>query len=146
MEVAMLLNRLMLAAVCVMPAIPVRAPVAGAPLVASFMYACESEEPRPTLTTRYSEPGRPKPRDAQAPVEVFMSGQVPTRAFRVIGQVRVRANSGRTSTAELVQWTKRGARQLGGDLVVEMVIDDAAALHAGPVGLLCATARVAQWR
>lgn len=142
----MLLNRLMLAALCVLPALPMHASGPGAPLVASFMYACESAEPRPTLTTRYSGPGRPQPHDAQAPVDVFMAGQAPTRAFQVIGEVRVRANSGRTSTDELVQWTKRGARRLGGDLVVELVIDDAAALHAGPVGLLCTTARVAQWR
>jgi hypothetical protein len=141
----MLLNRFALAAVCALPMLPLSVPTPGAPLVASFMYACDAEEPRPSLTTRFSGEGRPKPRGADAHVEVFERGHEPTRTYRVIGQVRVRANSGRTSTDELVRWTKRGARELGGDLVVGLVIDDAAALRSGPVGLLCATADVAQW-
>lgn len=142
----MILNRLALAALCVLPALAVKLPAPGAPLVATFMYACDSEEPRPSLTTRYTGEGRPSPRDKAAPVFVYERGSEPTRAFKVIGEVRVLANSSRTSADDLKSWAQRGARQLGGDAVVSLVIDDAAAAKAGPVGLLCATASVAQWQ
>ena len=50
-EVEMILNRLALAALCVLPALATRLPAPGTPIVATFMYACDSEEPRPKLTT-----------------------------------------------------------------------------------------------
>lgn len=142
----MIVHRLVLAAICVLPVIPVASPTPGAPIVASFMYACEADEPRPSLTMRYTGEGRSQRREATATVEVFERGHDPARSFRAIGEVRVRANSARTSTVELRRCAERGARELGGDALVDLVIDDAAALHAGPVGLLCATARVVQWR
>lgn len=142
----MTFNRLALAALCVLPALAVKSPAPGAPLVATFIYACESEEPRPSLTTRYTGEGRPRAREKDAPVYLYERGQDPERPFQVIGEVRVVANSSRTTPDQLKQWAQRGARQLGGDALVSVVVDDAGAIKAGPVGVLCATASVAQWQ
>lgn len=143
----MIPTRFALAFLCVLPAVAVESPArVGAPVVASFMYACASDEPRPTLTTERVGAGVFPARAASATVEVFELGRTPVRAGDVIGEVRVRANSGRTSDDELLAWAKRGARSLGGDAVVGWAVDDAAASGAGPVGLLCGTAKVVRWR
>ena len=132
----MIPSRFALAFLCVLPAVAVESPArVGVPVVASFMYACASDEPRPTLTTERVGSGVFPARAASATVEVFELGRTP-----------VRANSGRTSADELLGWAKRGARSLGGDAVVGWTVDDAAASGAGPVGLLCGTAKVVRWR
>ena len=57
------------------------------------------------------------------------------------------ASGSRTSIDELTDWAKRGARRLGGDAIVNVIVDDAASVQpkAGPVGLLCLTASVVSW-
>jgi uncharacterized protein YbjQ (UPF0145 family) len=61
--------------------------------------------------------------------------------------VNVLASGSRTSVDELTDWARRGARQLGGDAIVNMTCDDAAHAQpkAGPVGLLYLTATVVSW-
>jgi hypothetical protein len=59
----------------------------------------------------------------------------------------VLASGSRTSVDELTDWAGRGARQLGGDAIVDVSCDDAAHAQpkAGPVGLLYLTASVVRW-
>lgn len=144
----MILNRLALAALCVLPALATRLPAPGTPIVATFMYACDSEEPRPKLTTHYTGEGRPQPKPKDAPVWLYEKGQEPGRAFEVIGEVQVLSSSSRTGPDVLKDWAIRGARELGGDAVVAVVVDDAGSVSpkAGPVGLLHLKASVARWQ
>lgn len=142
-----LASRLAVLALCLLPAVGVRLPARPAPVVASFIPACEDATPRPRLRTTFTAAGRPRPRAASAPIEVFQSGQSPTRKYLPLGEVSVLASSSRTSVDDLTEWAQRGARRLGGDAIVDVRWDDAASVRpkAGPVGLLYLTAQVVRW-
>lgn len=143
----LLLNRLILVAFCLLPALGVGVRTPHANFVASFMYACDSSTPDPHLKTRYTAAGKPKPRAKTAFVEVYQAGQAPTRTFIPLGEVSVLANSSRMSVDELTDWARRGARQLGGDAIVEVKVDDAGHVQpkAGDVGVLYLSASVVRW-
>jgi hypothetical protein len=139
--------RLVLLTLCLLPAFGVG--VAGRPanVVATFFYSCDASDPDPRLRTTYTAPGRPHARPKSSPVEVFHRGQSPARKYVPIGEVNVLASGSRTSVDQLTDWARRGARQLGGDALVNVAWDDAAQVQpkAGPVGLLYLTATVVRW-
>ena len=140
-------HRSMMLALCLLPAVGIQVLTPQAPLIATFMYACESAEPRPRLETRYLAAGKPVARPASALVESFEKGHAPARHYRVVGQVRVLASTVRTDVGTLKDWARKGARKLGGDALVELAIEDAASVvpKAGDVGLLYLTASVVRW-
>ncbi len=146
-EMSLAPNRLALIILCVLPAFAVNVGHRDSPLLATFMYACDADHPEPRLTTVYTGEGKAKPKAASDPVALFDAGQEPARHYRVIGEVKVLANSHETSVDDLKTWAARGARKLGGDALVAVRCDDAASMtpQAGPVGLLALTATVAQW-
>lgn len=139
--------RLALVSFCLLPALSLGLPARHANVVATFMYSCDASNPRPKVRTRWTAEGRPRPRDKSATVEVFEAGMPPSRKYDPIGEVSVLASGSRTSVDELTDWAKKGARQLGGDALVNVSFDDAASVKpkAGPVGLLYLTATVVRW-
>jgi hypothetical protein len=141
------LTRLALLSFCLLPALGAAVPTRHANVVASFIYSCDASDPDPRLRTKWTAPGRPKARPKSSPVEVFQHGEAPARTFVRLGDVNVLASGSRTSVDELTDWAKRGARQLGGDAIVDVSCDDAAHVQpkAGPVGLLYLTATVVRW-
>jgi uncharacterized protein YbjQ (UPF0145 family) len=141
------LPRLALLTCCLLPAVGVSVPAHHANIVATFIYSCDASDPAPRLRTTYTAPGKPRPRPKGASVEVFEEGKAPARKYVRIGEVNVLASGSRTSVDELTDWARRGARQLGGDAIVNMTCDDAAHAQpkAGPVGLLYLTATVVSW-
>lgn len=141
------LPRLVLCTLCLLPALGVGAPARHAGVVATFLYSCDASNPEPRVRTTYTAPGRPRPRPASAPVEVFRRGTSPTRKYAPIGEVNVLASGSRTSVDELTDWARRGARRLGGDAIVGVSWEDAGSVRpkAGPVGLLYLTATVVRW-
>lgn len=147
MFVPMTANRLMLVALCLLPAAGVSGRDAGAPLVASFFYSCDASNPDPRLRTHWTAAGKPRARPASAYVEVFDAGMQPTRRYRVVGTVDVLASGSRTSIGELKTWASRGARKLGGDAIIDVTCVDAGSTQpkAGDVGLLYLTASVVNW-
>ena len=147
MLISMTVNRLALAALCLLPAAGVTVRGAGAPLVASFFYSCDASNPDPRLRTRYTAAGKPKARPASAYIEVFDEGRLPERRYRVVGTVDVLASGSRTSVSELKTWASRGARKLGGDAIIDVACVDAGSAQpkAGDVGLLYLTASVVNW-
>jgi len=140
-------SRPLLLAICLLPGIGVSMPAHHAGVVATFLYSCDASPPRPRLRTTWTAEGRPSPRPDTAAVEVFRRGQEPARAYVTIGEVSVLASGPRTPVSDLTRWAQRGARQLGGDAIVDVSWDDAASVRpkAGPVGLLYLTARVVRW-
>ena len=66
----------------------------------TFVPACQVIPPK--VTSHYSGPGRPIPRDRLAPVDVFLAGQRLGRDYVVLGDVDIRARSRNTSLANLV--------------------------------------------
>jgi hypothetical protein len=143
----MSMNRLLLAALCMLPAAGLETRLPHAPLVATFMYACDASRSDPKVTSRYTGAGRPRPTPDSVTVEVYMRGRPPGRPFRPIGEVKVLATTGRMMPAELTDWASRRARKLGGDAIVDVWWEDAGSVtpKAGDVGLLYLTAEVVRW-
>jgi len=140
-------NRLALLSLILLPALGVGAPGRQPAFVASFIHSCDASDPRPRLRTNHTAPGRPRPRPASSPVEVFERGRAVPRGHVVIGEVNVLASGSRTPVHELTDCAKRGARRLGGDALVDVSWDDAANVRppAGAVGRLYLTATVVRW-
>ena len=139
------LNRIGLLALCVLPALGFDALVPRSLPVATYISACGGSGQSPTVHTSYATARRPAPRPKSAPVEVYM-GDVPTRTYESVGSVLVLTHVSGTG-GELTDIAKRAAREMGGDALVNVQIDDAASLHppAGPVGRLGLRAAVVRW-
>ena len=143
----MRLARMMLGVICVLPLLGIARPNDPSALVASYIPSCDASAPRPRLRTHFTAAGRPERRPDTAAVAVFERGTPPARQYAVLGDVSVLASGSRTSVEELTRWAKRGARELGGDALVDVQLDDAASAKppAGPVGLLYLSATVVRW-
>jgi len=79
--------------------------------------------------TRYTAAGKPARRAKASLVEVFQRGQTPPRRYEVVGEVQVLATSSRTSVDQLTDYAIRGARTLGGDVIVGVSVCDAGSAH-----------------
>ncbi len=144
--IASLVRALLLAA-CLLPALGLAMP--GRPgLVATFASSCDSGSPHPRMRAIYTAEGKPHARPASTPIEMFGRGAAPERKFVKIGDVSVLASDSRQAVDELTDWAKRGARQIGGDAIVNVGWNDAASVKppAGPVGLKYLTADVVRWQ
>ena len=138
-------NRIGLFALCVLPALGFDARVPGLP-VATYISACGGSGQSPTVRTTYVTAHRPARRPKSAPVDVY-EGTVPTRTYEAVGSVLVVAHVSGTSVPQLIDLAKRAAREMGGDALVNVHIDDAASLRppAGAVGRLGLRAAVVRW-
>ena len=139
------LNRIGLLALCVLPALAFGAHVPGSLPVATYISACGGSGQSPTVTKTYATSHHPPARPRDANVEVY-AGNVPTRAYEPVGSVLVLTHvSGSGPT--LTNIATRAAREMGGDALVSVQIDDAASLHppGGPVGRLGLRASVVRW-
>jgi hypothetical protein len=78
---------------------------------------------------------------------VFEGDAKPTRTYEPVGSVLVVAHVFGTGPSELTDHAMRAARQMGGDALVNVRVDDAASLRppAGPVGRLALMAAVVRW-
>lgn len=140
-------TRLLLLALCVLPALGAGFRTGQRAVVASFIYSCDASDPRPRLRTNYTAEGKPKARPSSAAVAVFERGHTPDRKYVELGEVNVLASGSHTSVDDLTDWARRGARRLGGDAIVDVSWDDAAHVQppAGSVGRLYLTATVVRW-
>ena len=141
------LNRIGLLALCVLPALGLGAHGPGSLPVASYISACGGSGQSPTVRTSYVPAHRPAPRPKSATVEMFEGEAKPTRAYEAVGSVLVLAHVSGTGPGELTDRAKGAAREMGGDALMSVQIDDAASLHppAGPVGRLGLRASVVRW-
>jgi len=141
------LNRIGLLALCVLPALgfDARGPISLP--VASYISACGGSGQSPTVRTSHVPAHRPAPRPKSAPVEMFEGQEKPTRTYEAVGSVLVLAHVSGTGTGELTDLAMQAAREMGGDALVSVQIDDAASLRppAGPVGRLGLRASVVRW-
>ena len=139
------LNRIGLLALCLLPALAFGAHVPGALPVATYVSACGGSGQSPTVTKTYVTARRPPARPRFANVEVY-TGDVPTRAYEPVGSVLVLTHVSGTGS-ELTDIAIRAAREMGGDALVSVQIDDAASLRppGGPVGRLGLRASVVRW-
>jgi len=139
--------RVALLLLCALPALSLELPSRGGAFLASSLPACTSGDPRPRLETQAVPGLHLAPRAEMTPVEIFARERPPERGYTVVGTVRVVASSSRMPIATLEDWARREARRLGGEGLVDLVIDDAAHASppAGPVGLLVLDARVVRW-
>ena len=140
------LNRIGLLALCVLPALGFDTRGPGTLPVATYISACGGSGQSPTVHTMYVTAHRPARRPKSAPVDVY-EGTVPTRTYEAVGSVLVVAHVSGTSVPELIDRAKRAAREMGGDALVNVHIDDAASLRppAGAVGRLGLRAAVVRW-
>ena len=139
------LNRIGLIALCVLPALGFDARVPGSLPVATYISACGGSGQSPTVSKKFVGSHRLAPRSKSAPVDVY-AGAAPTRAFEPIGSVLVLTHVSGTGS-ELTDMAMRAAREMGGDALVSVQIDDAASLRppGGPVGRLGLRADVVRW-
>jgi hypothetical protein len=140
-------NRIGLMALCVLPALGFGVHVPGPLPVASYISACGGSGQSPTVRTSYVTARRPAPRPKSAPVEMFEGEAKPTRTYEAVGSVLVLAHVSGTGSGELTDRAMQAAREMGGDALVDVHIDDAASLEppAGPVGRLGLRASVVRW-
>ena len=140
-------NRIALLALCALPALGFGLQVPGAMPVATYMSACGGSGQSPTVRTSYSTSHRPPRRPKSAPVEVFQGAAKPTRAYEAVGWVSVVAHVDGTGPEVLTDRAMQAAREMGGDALVGVEVDDAASLHppAGAVGRLGLRASVVRW-
>lgn len=140
-------NRIALLTLCALPALGFGIQLPGALPVATYISACGGSGQSPTVRTSYSTPHRPPRRPKSAPVEVFHGAASPTRAYESVGWVSVVAHVDGTGAGELTDRAMLAAREMGGDALVGVQIDDAASLRppAGAVGRLGLRALVVRW-
>ena len=139
-------NRIALLALCALPALGFGLAPGSLP-VATYISSCGGSGQSPTVRTSYATSHRPAPRPKSAPVEVFQGAAKPTRAYDSVGWVSVVAHVSGTGPGELTDRAMQAAREMGGDALVGVQIDDAASLHppAGAVGRLGLRAVVVRW-
>jgi hypothetical protein len=140
-------NRLGLLALCLLPALVFGARVPGSLPVATYISACGGSGQSPTVNKMYVTAHRPAPRPKTARVELFDGGKQPTRSYEPVGSVIVVAHVSGTGTGELTDRAMRAAREMGGDALMNIHVDDAASLRppVGPVGRLGLRAMVVRW-
>jgi hypothetical protein len=140
-------QRLAVLALCLLPAFSLEVPARGGTFLASYLPACTSGDPRPRVETHVIPGQHFAPRPEFSGVEIFAREQPPVRRYSVIGSVRVLASSSRMPVATLEDWARREARRLGGDALIDLVLNDAARATppAGPVGLMVLDARIVHW-
>jgi len=144
----MLAPRLALLLFCALPALSLEIPTRGGSFLASYVPACTSGDPRPRVETHAVTGVHFAPRSPDTTVvALFERGHPPARAYTELATVRVVASSSRMPVATLEDWARREACRLGGDALVDRVLDDAAHATppAGPVGLMVLDARVVRW-
>jgi hypothetical protein len=141
------LNRIGLLALCVLPALGFGARVPGSLPVATYISACGGTGQSPTVRASYTTAHHPAPRPKSAPVDVFEVGSKPAREYELVGMVQVIAHVSGTGPAELTECARLAARQMGGDALVSVQVDDAAHTRppAGPAGRLALLALVVRW-
>ncbi len=129
----------------VLPNLAVEGPTTRQWFVTSFVPGCEQFVPR--VRSEYTAAGRPTPRDASAPVDVYLRGHEPVRPYQVVGKLELLARSRNTSLENLVDHARRTARGMGGDALLETWPRDAASLEPprGERGRLYLTASVIRW-
>src|SRR5262249_9490254 len=110
--------------------------------------ACEGTDVAPSVRITYAAGEHARPRPTAASVEVYHRGQATSRAFDVIGKVGVLSHSSHTFDNVLTDYAQRAARQMGGDAIVDLHVDDAASVRpkAGEQGMLSLSASVVRWQ
>jgi len=96
------------------PATPGRAKTL---FIATFVPGCEQAAPR--IRTTLVQAGHPKARAGDAGVALYFAGDPVPGAPRVIGHVELRARGRNTSLDNLVEYARREARRVGGDVLVD---------------------------
>ena len=141
------LNRIGLLALCVLPALGLGAHGPGSLPVATYISACGGSGQSPTVRKFYTTHRRPTPRQKSASVEVFDGAAKPTHEFELVGVVHVLAHVAGTGPGELTELAKQAARQMGGDALMAVQVDDAAHTRppVGEVGRLALIASVVRW-
>jgi hypothetical protein len=140
-------NRIGLLALCALPALGFGIRTPGPLPPGTYLSACGGSGQSPSVRTSYVTAHRPAPRPDLSPVEVFQGATKPMREYEPVGVVQVLAHVSGTSSQELTDRALRAARQMGGDALVAVRIDDAASLRppVGPVGRLALVASVVRW-
>ena len=143
-------RRLGLLATCLLPAafgVGIHTPHA---FIATHTFACTGPGSgvAPSVRTTYASAERLRPRPKSSLVAVYSRDQKPARAYEVIGQVGVLAHSSHTGTDELTRYAEGAARQMGGDAIIEVSLDDAASVRpkAGEQGMLYLSGSVVRWQ
>ena len=128
-----------------LPGLAVESPTTRSWYVASFIPGCEQFGP--SVHAEYTSAGRPAPREASAPVDVYLRGHDPARRYQIVGKLELLARSRNTSVENLVDHARRAARGMGGDALLETWPRDAASLEPprGESGRLYLTASVIRW-
>src|SRR6185295_8487106 len=142
-------SRLAVVVVCVLPALGVNPRVVGTGPVASFFYACPGADNAPSVHVRHAfKGGGPPPRPKTSPIDVYERGRAIDRANELLGSVQVVSNSTHQDARQLTERAVQAARQMGGDAIVDVYVDDAANVQpkAGERGSLCLTANVLRWK
>ena len=89
-------------------------------LLSLLTYVPGCEFLRPVVRSQYSGVHLPVPRSRNAAVEMFLSGNDPTRSYVVLGTVSVQARSRNTSLSNLMHYAQREARRMGGDAIIDI--------------------------
>ena len=140
-------GRVLLIALCAIPALGFDPRTGDGSVVASFFYACpEYKLPARVRTKSYTRE-HPEPRTVDWQIEQFDQGFPPQRAHQVLGEVEVLARGHRTTLLDLRSKAREAAAKMGGDALVDIAFRDAGRTEPkiGERGLFVLTAKVARW-
>jgi hypothetical protein len=139
--------RILLVALCAVPALGFDVRTRDRSVIASFYFACpEYRLPARVRRTTYSKE-RYTPRTASWQIRQFEKGLPPQRAFKVLGEVEVLARGHKTTLGDLREMAREEAEKMGGDALVDIAWRDAGRTEPriGERGLYVLTAKVARW-
>jgi len=144
-------HRLGLLATCLLPAafgVGMRTPHTG--FLATHTFACSGPGSgvAPSVRTTYTSAGRQRPRSKSSIVTVYSRDEKPARTYEVLGEIGVLAHSSHTGQDELTRYAEGAARQMGGDAIIDVRLDDAASVQpkAGEQGMLYLSGSVVRWQ
>jgi len=144
-------RRLGLLATCLLPAafgVGMRAPHRG--FLATHTFACPGSGSgvAPSVRTTYASSERQRPRSKSSVVTVYTREEKPARTYELLGEIGVLAHSSDTGRDELTRYAEGAARQMGGDAIIDVRLDDAASVQpkAGEQGMLYLSGSVVRWQ
>lgn len=140
-------GKVLLIALCAMPALGFDARTRDGSVVASFFYACpEYKLPARVRTKSYTRE-RFESRTVDWQIQQFDQGIPPQRIYKVLGEVEVLARGHKTTLHDLRSKAQQAAARMGGDALVDVTLRDAGRTEPkiGERGLYVLTAKVARW-
>lgn len=136
-------SRVLLVALCALPALGFDSRTPDGSVIASFFPACPEYRIPPRVRTKSLTSERVPP-STELEILEFRKGMPPQREFKLVGEVEVLARGHKTTLSDLREKAKEAAAEMGGDALVDVDWRDAGRTEPkiGERGLFVLTAKI----